>query len=103
MEPTALPARRAFVDGVLVNLGNPNEFTIEHLAKTVVELTGSKSEIIYEPLPSDDPTRRQPDIGLARERLDWEPETPLEAGLRKTIEWFKTVDLESFRPPTPNF
>ncbi len=71
-----------------VNAGNPGEFTILELAEKVLELTGSKSEIIFKPLPSDDPQRRRPDITLAKERLGWEPQTPLGEGLRKTIDYF---------------
>lgn len=74
-----------------VNIGNPNEFTILELAQKVIELTGSKSKIIYEPLPSDDPMQRQPDIELAKKELDWEPKIELEEGLLKTIEFFKTI------------
>jgi UDP-glucuronate decarboxylase len=71
-----------------VNLGNPNEFTIRELAEKVIALTGSRSKIVMQPLPSDDPTQRQPDIALARERLGWSPRVQLEEGLRKTIEYF---------------
>lgn len=71
-----------------VNLGNPNEFTIRKLAKTIIELTGSRSELTFLPLPSDDPRQRQPDIALAREMLGWEPETVLRDGLMRTIEYF---------------
>lgn len=71
-----------------VNLGNPNEFTIKELAEKVVEITGSKSEIVHEPLPSDDPTQRQPDISLAKSKLNWEPQVQLAEGLTKTIEYF---------------
>ena len=71
-----------------VNLGNPAEITILELAETVVELTGSKSEIRFEPLPDDDPARRQPDISLAREVLGWQPKVPLREGLMKTIDYF---------------
>ncbi len=74
-----------------VNLGNPSEFTIRELAEKVVELTGSRSPLIHLPLPSDDPRQRQPDIGLARQSLDWEPQTPLEIGLDKTIAYFDTL------------
>jgi UDP-glucuronate decarboxylase len=76
-----------------VNVGNPGEFTIRELAEMVIELTGSHSKIVYEPLPSDDPMQRQPDITLARKELDWEPVIPLREGLLKTIEYFKTIDL----------
>ena len=73
-----------------VNIGNPNEFTIRELADAVIELTGSKSEIISRPLPADDPVQRQPDISIAREKLDWEPTIQLEEGLQKTIAYFDT-------------
>ncbi len=73
-----------------VNLGNPNEFTILELAEKVIKLTGSKSKLIYKPLPQDDPLQRQPDISLAKEKLNgWEPKIQLEEGLLKTIEYFK--------------
>lgn len=72
-----------------VNLGNPVEFSILELAEKVIELTGSKSKIVFKPLPSDDPIRRKPDISIARDRLDWNSTTPLETGLKKTIEYFK--------------
>ena len=71
-----------------VNIGNPSEFTILQLAEKVIELTGSSSKIIYEPLPSDDPLQRKPDITIAREKLGWEPKYDLEAGLKKTIPYF---------------
>jgi nucleoside-diphosphate-sugar epimerase len=71
-----------------VNIGNPNEFTVLELARRVLEVTSSSSEIVYEPLPVDDPTQRQPDITLARQVLRWEPRVPLEEGLRNTAEWF---------------
>lgn len=72
-----------------VNLGNPNEFTIKQLAELVIELTGAKSKLIYEPLPSDDPTQRQPVIDQAKELLNWEPTVQLREGLVKTIEYFE--------------
>ena len=72
-----------------VNLGNPGEFTMLELAKKVIELTDSKSKIIYLPLPQDDPTQRKPVIDLAKKELGWEPTIPLEEGLKKTIEYFK--------------
>lgn len=74
-----------------VNTGNPDEFTILQLAKTVIELTGSKSEIIFEPLPEDDPQQRRPDITLAREKLGWEPKVTLREGLIPTIEYFDNI------------
>jgi UDP-glucuronate decarboxylase len=71
-----------------MNIGNPNEFTILELAQKVIELTGSKSQIVYQPIPQDDPKQRKPDITQAREVLGWEPKIQLEAGLKKTIEYF---------------
>ena len=85
-----------------VNLGNPGEFTIRELAELVLELTGSRAEIIYQPLPEDDPVRRKPDITLAKAKLGWEPTVPLRAGLVQTIEWFRSIRMEEYRPPTPN-
>ncbi len=86
-----------------VNLGNPVEFTIGQLAELVLSLTGSRSKIVNHPLPTDDPTRRRPDISLAEKHLQWKPTVPLQEGLTKTIEWFRTVDVEHYRPPTPNY
>jgi UDP-glucuronate decarboxylase len=86
-----------------VNLGNPDEFTIAELARLVLELTGSGSSVVYEPLPADDPRQRRPDIGLAREKLGWRPTVPLREGLAKTIEWFRSIKLDHYRPPTPNY
>ena len=74
-----------------VNMGNPEEFTIRQLAETVIRMTGSRSRIIYRPLPQDDPVQRRPDIALAREKLGWEPRTPLSDGLEKTIAYFRKV------------
>lgn len=71
-----------------INLGNPGEFTILELAERVIEMTGSTSEIVFNPLPADDPRQRQPDIALARAALDWEPRISLEEGLKKTIAYF---------------
>ena len=72
-----------------VNIGNPNEFSILELAKKVIELTGSKSKIIFKPLPHDDPKQRQPDITLAKEKLNWKPTIELEEGLGRMINYFK--------------
>ena len=72
-----------------INLGNPGEFTMIELAEKVIKLTGSKSELIFEPLPSDDPKQRQPDITQAKEKLGWEPTVSLEEGLKPTIKYFK--------------
>jgi len=74
-----------------INLGNPVEFTIRELAELVVEMTGSKSELVFRPLPQDDPMQRKPDIGRARETLGWEPSIPLRQGLVKTIEYFSEL------------
>lgn len=72
-----------------VNLGNPGEFTVKQLADLVLKMTGSESKIVYKELPSDDPTRRKPNIDLAKKELNWEPKVKLEEGLVKTIEYFK--------------
>lgn len=72
-----------------VNIGNPGEFTMLELAQKVIELTGSKSQIVYHPLPQDDPVRRCPDITLAKKQLGWGPTIPLEQGLAKTIDYFR--------------
>jgi UDP-glucuronate decarboxylase len=74
-----------------VNIGNPNEFTILELAQKIIELTASTSKIIYQPLPSDDPMQRQPDISLAKKELDWSPKVNLDEGLIKTIDFFKSI------------
>jgi len=74
-----------------VNIGNPNEFTMLELAQKVIELTSSKSKIVFMPLPSDDPRQRQPNIDLAKSLLKWEPKVQLEEGLKKTIDYFKKV------------
>lgn len=73
-----------------INIGNPGEFTMSELAEKVIRLTGTKSKIIYLPLPKDDPTQRRPDITLAKTKLDWEPKVMLDEGLEKTIAWFKS-------------
>ena len=74
-----------------INLGNPDEFTILEIAEKVIELTESKSKIIYEPLPTDDPKQRQPDISLAKAKLDWEPTIKLRDGLQDTIRYFSEI------------
>ncbi len=86
-----------------VNIGNPSEFTILDLARQVIELTGSKSQLVHRPLPADDPTRRRPDITLAKEKLNWEPKTELTEGLEHTIKWFRSINLDHYQPPTPNY
>ena len=75
-----------------VNLGNPGEITMKKLAELVVKKTNSSSKIIYTKGASDDPKRRCPDISLAKEKLGWEPKVPLEKGLEKTIEYFRTAE-----------
>jgi len=74
-----------------VNIGNPHEFTIRQLAEKVIELTGSSSKITYKDLPHDDPKQRKPDISLAQEKLDWNPNIQLDEGLLKTIKYFKSI------------
>ena len=74
-----------------VNIGNPGEFTIKELAEIVIELTGTGSKLVYEPLPSDDPTQRKPLIDLAKKELNWEPHIQLREGLKRTIEYFSKV------------
>ena len=74
-----------------VNIGNPYEFTIKELAEQVIDLIGSKSKLIFKPLPSDDPLQRQPDISLAKKELDWEPKVQLREGLGKTIQYFENL------------
>ncbi|MCA9130632.1 MAG: SDR family oxidoreductase [Planctomycetales bacterium] len=86
-----------------VNIGNPGEFTIRELAELVIELTRAKVNLVQRELPADDPTRRRPDITLAKKKLGWEPTITLREGLEKTIDWFRSIDLDHYRPPTPNF
>lgn len=78
-----------------INLGNPDECTMLELAERVVELTGSRSQIVFRSLPADDPRRRKPDITLARERLGWQPHVPLSEGLKRTVEYFDAVLREA--------
>lgn len=86
-----------------VNLGNPHEFTIKQLAELVLEMIDTKSKIVYRPLPMDDPTQRRPDITLAKKHLSWEPAIELREGLRKTIDWFQSIRMSDYRPPTPRY
>ncbi len=74
-----------------LNMGNPEEYSILDIAKTIVRLTNSKSKLIFKPLPEDDPLQRQPDISLAKKELNWEPKIGIEEGLKKTIGYFKTI------------
>jgi len=85
-----------------INLGNTHEFTVKELAELVVEMTGSKSKIIYQPLPGDDPKQRRPDITRAKKYLGWEPKVELREGLEKTIAYFRQLDLRKFSKPTPH-
>ena len=87
-----------------VNIGNPGEYTIRQLAELIIRLVGNPAVTLVEkPLPADDPKQRCPDISLAKEKLRWEPTIPLEEGLRKTIDWFRSIDIEQYRPPTPHY
>jgi UDP-glucuronate decarboxylase len=78
-----------------INLGNPQEFSIRELAEQVLALTGSSSELVFRPLPEDDPRQRQPDIGRAREQLGWEPTTQLKTGLERTVDYFASLQRAS--------
>jgi UDP-glucuronate decarboxylase len=80
-----------------VNLGNPSEYKISDLANKIVEMTGSRSKIIYLPLPEDDPKQRQPDITLAKDKLNWAPVVNLESGLSKTIEYFRKEIMQNIK------
>lgn len=87
-----------------VNLGNPGEFTIRELAEQVIELSGSRSTItMVREKPEDDPAKRRPDITLARTKLGWAPTIELRDGLKRTIDWFRSIDMSAYRPPTPNY
>ena len=86
-----------------VNLGNPNECTIKELADTIWDILGKEPKYTYRPLPVDDPCRRQPDITIAKKKLHWEPKVQLREGLARTIEWFRSINLDDFRAPTPNY
>ena len=74
-----------------LNIGNPNEITVNELALRIIKLTNSKSKLIYSDLPKDDPKRRMPDISLAKEKLNWKPKISLESGLIETIKYFKKI------------
>ena len=86
-----------------VNLGNPHEFTILELAQKISASLNLPENFIFKPLPADDPRRRQPDISLAKKRLGWKPAIALDEGLQKTADWFRHIDLSTYRPPTPNY
>jgi UDP-glucuronate decarboxylase len=85
-----------------VNLGNPHEFTMNELAEVVARHAGVQATVDRRPLPMDDPLQRQPDISLAKKALGWEPVVGLEEGIPRTIEWFRSVRLEDYPPPSPN-
>ena len=76
-----------------MNIGNPNESTIEEIAETIISLTNSRSKIVHKPLPEDDPKQRKPDISIAKEKINWEPKTSLIEGLKKTINYFEKILL----------
>jgi UDP-glucuronate decarboxylase len=81
------------VDAVLgpINLGNPNEISVQQLAELVIAMTASRSPLVFKPLPADDPKQRQPDITLAGEKLNWKPKVELRDGLQRTIDYFKSI------------
>ena len=84
-----------------INIGNTREFTILELARMVVEITGSRSEIVRKPLPGDDPKQRQPDIARAREKLGWEPKVPVQDGLTRTVAYFRELLAEEINQTAP--
>ena len=84
-----------------INIGNTREFTILELAKTVIEITGSRSEIVRKPLPGDDPKQRQPDITKARALLGWEPKVPAREGLSRTVAYFRELLAEEIKETVP--
>ena len=87
-----------------VNLGNPGEFTILELAQIIKDLSGSPSKIVFRPAVADDPMQRQPVIDLAQKWLGgWEPKVNLREGLARTIDWFRSIDITTYRAPTPNY
>lgn len=77
-----------------INLGNPNEMTILEFARKIIELTDSRSKLVYKSLPENDPRVRRPDITRAREHLKWEPKVEMEEGLKRTLDWFKEATIE---------
>jgi len=83
-----------------INIGNTNEFTVKELAEVVISVVGSKSKLVYLPLPGDDPKQRKPDITRAKKYLDWEPQVQLREGIVKTVEYFKSLDLRKYKQPT---
>ena len=85
-----------------VNLGNPDEYSVLQLAAMVAEATGTQVKVDPRRLPQDDPTRRRPDITLARKVLGWEPTVALRDGIAQTVKWFRSVELDDYSPPSPN-
>ena len=85
-----------------VNLGNPVEYSVLQLAAMVAEATGTQVKVDARRLPQDDPTRRRPDISLAQRLLGWEPTVPLRDGIAQTVQWFRSVQLADYSPPSPN-
>jgi UDP-glucuronate decarboxylase len=85
-----------------VNLGNPGEFTILELAQIVAEAVGTSVKEDLRSLPTDDPVRRQPDISLAKSALGWNPSVPLREGIKRTVNWFKRINIDDYSPPSPN-
>merc|ERR1712113_1159914 len=84
-----------------MNIGNPHEFTMKELAEIVLDVTKSKSKIVYLPLPNDAPKQRRPNITQAKEVLNWEPKIQLREGIEKTVEYFRRLDLRQYKKPTP--
>jgi nucleoside-diphosphate-sugar epimerase len=87
------------INGEVVNLGNDKEISILNLARLIIELTSSRSEITFQPLPQDDPKRRRPDIGKAQKILGWTPQVTLREGLLKTIEWVQAINSQVREKP----
>jgi len=85
-----------------VNLGNPDEYSVLQLAAMVAEATGTQVKVDPRRLPQDDPTRRRPDITMARKLLGWEPTIALRDGIAQTVKWFRSVELADYSPPSPN-
>jgi UDP-glucuronate decarboxylase len=89
-------------EGGPVNLGNPEEYTVRQLAAMVAEAAGTQVKTDPRKLPQDDPVRRRPDIGLARRLTGWEPRVRLPEGIRRTVDWFRSINLSEYTPPSPN-
>jgi UDP-glucuronate decarboxylase len=85
-----------------VNLGNPDEYSVLQLAAMIAEASGTQVKVDPRRLPQDDPTRRRPDITLARKLLGWEPTVALRDGIAQTVKWFRSIELSDYSPPSPN-